>query len=777
MYHKSVSTRRTLLSLVGTAGITAVAGCGDQTGSETGSRPETSSSSETPTKTVVVTDDETATTTKTPESEEKIVYSGGGSKAFAEALDTAAQNPGTTIEIDPGIYELDPVTTPREGKRWHFEPQALTDVTINGNGATLLFQDPILGALKLTDGADVTIRDLTIDFDPVPFTQGEITGTADGGRTIVVTLDEGYPSLDHEMFSEVPEPNGLLKRPDGEFIRGIRSGGGRLDKFFSSFDRVGERQYELTLRDNSNTRGIETGNRLTITARNNHAVFSIETVARPTFENITLRSSNGAGFSIKVCSDPTVRGCVAAPPPESDRQIGCNADTVRIIDCLSTPTVEDCRLEYVGDDGIVVQHSMSTVTEFFDERTVDVSKWGLFAQPDDVFVALSPTGIVKGELPPLSDVEYKHGQQEGRGRVTAVTFADPVDEILEVGDHLGNLATASREFTVRNNVVRNLRGHLIRIAASDGVVQGNTLEGSSFEAIELETDTNTAAFTPKGIVRDVTIRGNEISRSGLNYFAGDYPAGIRVHHEPLDEYTTEGSPNGDIEIVDNSVRNSAHMGVSVEHATNIRIEKNTLEELNQLEYSTGRYGIGLVNVDDVTVTENTVRGASDRLREFGFREESVNVGISNNEFSLNGEAESARFLSWLPVEFRFNRTVSPEGSDRSLAIRVYELSLLNENGDVIFETGVGNNESGIRFGSGVYFKEQADSETWRWFGGPNAVATLSLSNQDIADAETMVLQGTAIDDDIVAEVLVEGSRTDSVVFREGTPRRYEVNLS
>lgn len=631
---------------MGAAGVTAFAGCNEQ------SESETVSSTESATKTVVVTDSETpsptATTTaratQTTDSGNTIVYSGGDSEAFAEALDTAAQNPGTTIEIEPGVYELEPVTTPRDGKRWHFEPQALTDVTINGNGATLVFQNPILGALRLTGGENVTIRDLTIDFDPVPFTQGEITATSDGGRTLSVSLDEGYPLLDNEMFDIVPEAGGLVNRPNGEFIRGIKKGSGRLDKFFSSFEQVGEREYELTLKENSNTLGLETGNRLTIQARNNHAVFSIELVTRPTFENVTIRSSNGAGFDITVCENPTVRGCVAAPSPESDRQLGCNADSVRMIDCVSNPTIEDCRFEYIGDDGIVVQHSMSTVSEFLDNRTVDVSKWGMFAQPDDVFVALSPTGVVKGELPPITDVEYKHGQRDGRGRVTAVTFADPIKEALEIGDHLGNLATASRGFTVENNTVRNLRGHLIRIAASEGVIAENTLEGSSFMAIELETDTNTAAFTPKGIVRDVTIRDNDISRSGLNYFAGDHPAGIRVHHEPLAKYTTEGRPNGNIDIVDNRVTNSAHMGVSVEHAADVRIEGNTLEELNQLEYSTGRYGIGLVNVAGATVIENTVRGASSHLSEFGYREESTNVDISGNEFVLDGEA--------VPVEFR-----------------------------------------------------------------------------------------------------------------------------
>ncbi|WP_053948919.1 hypothetical protein [Halolamina sediminis] len=73
-----------------------------------------------------------------------------------------------------------------------------------------------------------------------------------------------------------------------------------------------------------------------------------------------------------------------------------------------------------------------------------------------------------------------------------------------------------------------------------------------------------------------------------------------------------------------------------------------------------------------------------------------------NEFSLDGEAPLVEFLSWLPVEFGSGQTVSPDATDQSLAIRVYERTLLDDGGDTILETAVGSDESDAQFGSGVY---------------------------------------------------------------------------
>ena len=47
--------------------------------------------------------------------------------------------------------------------------------------------------LQISDASHVTIRDLTIDYDPLPFTQGTISSFDRAAREIIVKVDPGYP--------------------------------------------------------------------------------------------------------------------------------------------------------------------------------------------------------------------------------------------------------------------------------------------------------------------------------------------------------------------------------------------------------------------------------------------------------------------------------------------------------------------------------------------------------------------------------------------------------
>jgi hypothetical protein len=65
--------------------------------------------------------------------------------------------------------------------------------------------------LQISDASHVTIRDLTIDYDPLPFTQGTIAGFDLSAREIVVNVDPGYPD-DPALLATITD--GFLKVMD-----------------------------------------------------------------------------------------------------------------------------------------------------------------------------------------------------------------------------------------------------------------------------------------------------------------------------------------------------------------------------------------------------------------------------------------------------------------------------------------------------------------------------------------------------------------------------------
>lgn len=703
-------------------------------------------------------------------------FDGGTIEDFANSIDRLREAGGGTLVIEAGTYRFDSMFEPSgDGNRPpHAAFEGIDDITIEGNGATVVFTNPTYAGFKFFHGHDLTIRDLTFDYDPVPFTQGTVVDLSDDGRVLDVELAEGFPTLDHAMFDEAQRVWASVHRPNGEFIRGVRK---RDDfpKFFEDIASRGDRTYRLRLRDFTSAEGIREGHHLVIVARNNETVLGFRKIGRLVLENVSVHATNGAAFDAGLCEAPELRQCTVAPPRDSNRLIGADADGIRIVDCLSSATIEDCRLEYLEDDAVVVQHNLTPVTGFVDDRTVEVDEWPIYARPGDRFEAISATGVKKGSLPRVAAVTDRFEEPGPRNKVRTITFETPVREALTEGDIIGNRETASRNFVVRNNQLRNVRGNLVRIATGPGLVEGNTLEGSSFNVVEVECDSS-GHFIPKGWGRDVTIRDNRIARSGLNWAASRRPAGIRVHHRPHHSLATQGRPNEDITVVGNEIERCASVGVSIEDAAGVRVRRNTMAELNRLDYPDAGYGLRLTNVRDATVADNRVEGTSGRLTGFGLRRDSEAVGAAGNEFVIDGESTSAELLRWVPVSFEFDRTVSPANSDRHLAVRIFELRLLDADGDTVLTVDVGGSEERMEIGDGVYAPEQVDGERWRWFGGPDELATVVLLNADLERAETLELDGKPITSGITAAVSVDDRLIDTVEFGTEEVSTHRIDL-
>lgn len=688
-------------------------------------------------------------------------FAGGTLADFRAALEAASDGPDATLRIDPGTYRFDPLQAVEPGdKRAHARLSGIEGVTVEGDGAAFVFTDPLRAGIRFEGGRDVTVRNLTLDYDPVPFTQGEIVELGSDRRRITVALDEGYPSLSESMFDHADRVWASVHQADGSFVEGIRNEGS-FDKFFASIERVGDRRFELALREGVSPNGLATGRRLTVVARNQGTALAFYQTGRPTVEDVTAHASGGAVFSAAVCSDPVFRGTTIVPPPDGDRQVASDADGIRVVNCLSSVTVEGCRHEDLLDDSVVVQHTFTSVTEVLDDRTVALENVHPFVVgPDDTLEALSRGGVRLGELPPIADYERRFRSPGDREKPATVTFAEPVTDVLSVGDYVGNRDTGSQNFTVRDNELRDHRGILVRVVARNGTVSGNVLDGCSRNPVELECD-NDRHFAPKGYVDDVTVADNTIRRAGMAYFAGDHPAGIRVHLLTRRDVAEEGRPNRAIRLRNNDIETTAGVGIEVENAAEVEVVGNRIADVNRLGY--GPYGISVANARDVTVADTTVEGERDRLAQFGQRVASSEVATRDNTLRVDGEPRAATLQRWLPVTFSFDRAVQPEGGGRHLTVRCYRLRLL-DGGATVREFDIGVDESGLRLERGYFSPETAESGTWRWFGGESGVTRLSLPASVLERADRLEVESMPIEAGIEATLSVDGTAGDSVRY-------------
>lgn len=596
------------------------------TGTDTSARPD----SGTPTRTTATTE------TRTPSPD--LVFDGGDLDSFADAVHTVSGRGGGTVIVEPGTYRFDsPPLDDDRGANPHRFFRNLNDVTIEGNGATVVFTNPSRGGFRFVESDNVTIRNLEFDFDPLPFTQGRITEFSADAKTITLKLDEGYPSLTHEMFQRANSVFALAYTSDREFVQGQR-GIGRNGKYFSSIEQVGSRRFRLTLGEHSFMSGVKIDNRLAVLARNDETALAFYDVENPVLDSVTLHTSNGAGFATEACHDPTFRNCTIAPPSDTTRQLATVADGIRIVNCLASPTVENCRHEYLGDDSVVVDHRMVEVLELLDERTIRVeSTHPVVVGVGDAVDAISPTGVPKGTIGTVAAVPEWYAEGRSRGKAETIRFREPIASTIEVGDFVGNEATASSEFTLRGNELRRNRANNIRITTGQGVIEDNVLDGASLSAIELHTDAG-GVWPAKGWVSDVQIRNNSIARAAMMPFGKKHGAAIRLHHEPPPDTETTGRPHQNVSIVSNEIETCGGTGIELEAADGVVARDNTIDGVNLLGFEDREFGFRILNASDVRLTNNTVVGAGDTLDGFGQRVDSEDISLTENELRIDDES-------------------------------------------------------------------------------------------------------------------------------------------
>jgi hypothetical protein len=587
------------------------------------------------------------------------------------------------------------------------------------------------------------------------------------------------------MFDLANKVWGSLHDPEtGAFIQGTPVRGAD-SKYFSSIERVGEGRFELSLAQKSAATGIEPGRMLVILARGGevggaHAL-AFMNCDPPVVEDCTVHASPAFPVFTKLCGEPIFRN-VNVVPPEDGRPIASDADGIHVRNSVSGPTMEDCTVRRLEDDGFIVDTLMLTVSEIVDDNTVRVEELvGTYAEAGDVFDVMSPTGDLKGALSSVAEVTYYRQSERIPGRPETITFEEPIADAVSTGDFLANRSTSNRGFTIRNCTVENHRARGIRVTAGPGVIEDNTVRGSSGQGLLFECGTE-GNWPPKRWAHDVTVRNNTISNSGMVWLSRDGSTGILTKHRTHTE--TTGYPHYGITVENNTIRNVATYGAKFADASDLTLRDNEFSRLNQLDFDNADYGVVLEHDDGVELTGNRVAGptGSGDPVAFGLRRQSRNLSLTDNVLVTADGERPAELTQWVPLTFSFSHTVVPSENDpestddRHLAFMIREVTLLAGDGSTIRTLNVGRDEDGMQVGEGVYGPIANDEGSWRWLGGPNATATIFLRSNDLEAASTIEIRGNPVEAGVEADVTVDGAQVARLALGERTPQTYTIEL-
>lgn len=427
-----------------------------------------------------------------------------------------AQSGSAVIDIPAGTYLLNNMANGA------YLFQNLNNVEIRGNGSSIICNSQEL-AFRFLNCTNITVKDLTIDYDPLCFTQGLIVAKDPSNLWFEVEIDPGYP-VDNVKNTRVQfyDPNTRqLKR------NSITTGEGH----YSSITKIGTRRFRLT--KNAAWVAFEKVGDLVVmdvvSSKANPAAhcFMLEKCQNATVQDVTIYGSNSFSFYERDCRSSHYNRCKVGrgsmPAGIPARLRSGNADGIHSSLASIGPLVENCDIKHNGDDCIIVCGRSFPVCKI-DSATKSIyvlSREGL------------PVFYV-GDT--LQQVLYA-GTRGGRMKITAIESFVPsaadqsavvslypdllyktnytrgtkiqVDTLpsMSAGDMIYNESHTGKGFTIKNNKVGYNRSRGILIKSANGVVQDNEIACTSMNGILVAPEVN---WMGGGFANNVEIRNNKL---------------------------------------------------------------------------------------------------------------------------------------------------------------------------------------------------------------------------------------------------------------------------
>jgi parallel beta-helix repeat protein len=463
-----------------------------------------------------------------------------------------------TIVVPPGTYRVKPKD------RQHLCFKNLKDITIIADNVEMICTETTR-AITFEKCRNVTFRGITIDYDPLCFSQGTITHLSPDKSTIDFKLEDNYPDNLVESIEIFNPKTGNLKRS--------------TYYGWAKFKKTGDRQYQIS-KDKNYTYNPEidieevgdilvANNEYAPNGKLSHAVCS-EGCVKLNLENITLYSGNCFGFfEVDGTKNKYYRCAIDRRLPETDmyqrakRMRSNDADAFHSKYAYVGPQLIECSSRYQGDDGVNIngKYYMSVGADKNTIRLIDTGNCDLKVGsalevltvegkkiPDVKILKIEDDGIIsQNEINTI----LKFSEREEN----KVMLTQPNNKILkltinkEVKFNIGALIADKNRigsgFLVKNCNFSNNRSRGIIIKANNGQVINNTLHGNWMTAILVSPE---IWWLEAACADNIKVSGNIISDNLSKNV-------IDINGNGFEESTPQAGLHNNIVIENNKITN------------------------------------------------------------------------------------------------------------------------------------------------------------------------------------------------------------------------------
>lgn len=451
-------------------------------------------------------------------------------------------------------------------------------LTIDGNGSTFIFQKIDMG-IYIHHCKDLTIKNISIDYNPLPFTQGTISSL--NNHQITLKIDQGYRE-DVEYFNIPGYDRVLLGR-------------GRVNEICRVFPKniksIGNGEFKMEVADAA---CLQVNDPVVLLGRYENAVFS--TFCENTrYENINIYSS--PGFSIWELyggGGSTLKNVriVEGPTPTDAlkrRLISSSGDALHFTSLKKGPHIESCEVRNTDDDFInlegfmfrafsVANHNEINVlaasysTDFFPGDTLDIYE-------GESFVLKGRTIIISKRLDKFTN---------------ECILTVQTDDLVKENNFILSRSRFSRGAVIRNNKFFNAFGS-INLQTEDVIFENNEINGTCYGGINIGAAYLSYGAEPTTVVvanasraasfaRNIIIRDNSLKniRTSFHCQTSNYgPAAFWIGQDgyPQSQFDKERN-NQNIRIENNTLDSCAYGAFFISNASQVSIIGNKVKNTN-----------------------------------------------------------------------------------------------------------------------------------------------------------------------------------------------------
>ena len=559
-----------------------------------------------------------------------------GANQIQTLIDQALNNGASTVTIPPGTYQVSDT----------LRLNGVNNFSVFADGVTMVLTQR-RQTINVDNCLNLLIQGLTIDIDPLPFTQATITGHAADWSWLDAQIHDGYP--------QDPSATSKIEVYDGET-------GLLLPNVWTVYNAPVTKLTADTVRVSGtstyNNGGVAVGDKIVIGCPqiNPHAVV-IDDSADCIFSNITLHASTTFGFLENRCHGNQYLGINIIPGPSpvpggEPRLRSLNAAGIHSKHATLGPRIENCTIMCNGDDGVAINGDYDLILEASGNTVIIASKRDTEIQAGDAVRSFSTAGTLNFDSV-VTAISPVSGYNQLRDDVLANSgvqdpslFQDTYELTLSssVAAAAGSAICAVNRrgdgFIVRNNYIFNKRARGILIKASDGIIEGNTIEYNHMGSIVMSPE---LYWMEAGFSRSVRIINNRMSHCGLNpSHYGSNQAGVICVSADGDGGFAPAGGHMDIEISGNRIDHCLGANILATSITGLTIKNNVLMNTDNEVRNHGQnkgvdpdVAVSIINCMNVALDRNTIHnfGGAAYLQ-------AVNVTSMTGENTFSTEPQS-----------------------------------------------------------------------------------------------------------------------------------------